>query len=282
MLFKRRLSAAVFLVGIVVTPAARAQVHDNAQLFSPEAIRKADQRIEEMRRRFGKTLLIETLQAPPEECVKDINLGDAKMRDEFFAAWVDNAIDEAKLDGIYVLICREPKVVRVAVHPDSTTAVFTKRNQKFLHDLIIDRIQPDNPNQGDVQRLVNSLRKKRRNDDGLLAAVDYVAGKLESNGPVDESRFLMGLMIIAGVLCFWTLLVMMRGRLRKWTPAEAGVHVEDEGGRSIAVLGGGIGAVSGQWLFSRLTRRWRRPPATVAENVPAEEPKPSDHFPEEP
>jgi hypothetical protein len=172
----------------------------------------------------------------------------------------------------------EPKVIRVAVSPKDTERVFTKRNQKFLSDLVIDRIQPDNPSQGEVQRLVNSLRKKRRNDDGLLAVVDYVAGKLESNGPVDESRFLMGLMIIGGVLCFWTLLVMVRSRLRKWTPAEAGVHLEDESGRSIAVLGGGIGAVSGQWLFNRLTRRWRRPAVPVT----TEAPKQPDHLPEEP
>ncbi len=282
MMLDKRLSEAVLLLGAVFAPAARAQVHDNAHLFQPQAVTRAEQRIEDMRKRFHKTLLLETIEAPPAERVKDINLGDARMRNAFFDDYVAERIKAEKLDGIYVLICMGPKVVRVAVSPEDTRAVFTERNQKFLRNLVIDRIQPENPNQGEIQRFVNSLRKKRRNDDGLLAAVDYVAGKLESNGPVDASRFLIGLMIVAGVLVFWTLTVMVRSRLRKWTPAEAGVRLEDEGGRSIAVLGGGIGAVSGQWLFNRLTRRWRRPAAPVTENATAEAPRQPEHFPEEP
>src|SRR5579863_1385682 len=123
MLFDKRLSTAVLLLGIVSAPAARAQIRDEAHLFQSQAISKAEQRIEEMRRRFGKTLLLETLQAPPPECVKDINLGDAKMRKEFFDAWVEKAIEDSKLNGIYVLICMEPEVVRVAVFPDDTASV---------------------------------------------------------------------------------------------------------------------------------------------------------------
>ena len=282
MLFDKRSFAAVLLLGIAGGQAARAQVHDNAQLFQPQAVSRADERIEDMRKRFHKTLLLETFEEPPADRVKDINLNDSKMREELFEQWVKDRVAAEKVDGVYVLICMEPKAVRVAVNPDDTRAVFTKENQKRLRQMVIDRIQPDNPNQALFWRWANSVRQKRRNDDGLLDVVGYVGEKLRWNEPVDTSRFLEGLMIIAGVLCFWTLLVMVRARLRKWTPAESGVHIEDEGGRSIAVLGGGIGAVSGQWLVNSLFRRRRRPAPSLTGNVPAEAANNPDNLPEEP
>src|SRR5262249_10318977 len=174
----------------------------------------------------------------------------------------------------------EPRHIQVVVRPDETEQVFTRRNQQFLRGLLVDRIQPDNPDQGGVQRLLNSMRKTRRNDDGLLAAVDYVEGKLEYNRPVDQTNWLWGVAIIGGVLVCWAFLVVVRYRLRKHTPPEAGVRVEDESGRSIAVLGGGIGAVSGQWLFDRITGRWRRPAAeatAAAGSAPPRDPNPGGH-----
>lgn len=269
MLLGKRLSAAVLLAWVgclAAVPAARAQVEDAAHLFHPQAVRKADQRIEEMRQRFGKTLRIETIDAPPAERVRKINLGDAKMRDEDFDQWTRERIAAAKLDGIYVLVCLKPRYVRVTVHPDEIgETLFTEDDQRFLHRLM-DRW----------------LQKQHRNDDHLLIAVDYVGDKLSSHAPVDMTQWLLGLSVIGGILCFWALLGTIRVRLRKRTPAEAGVRVEDESGRSIAVLGGGIGAVSGQWLFDRLTRPRRRSAAPVPQNLTAPEREQPEHFPEEP
>jgi hypothetical protein len=63
---------------------------------------------------------------------------------------------------------------------------------------------------------------------------------------------------------------MVRARLRKRGPASAGVHDADDSGRSIAVLGGGIGAVSGQWLVNRLFGRRvpDEPPRLAVEDLP--------------
>ena len=239
MLLGKRSSAAVLLAWLgcfAAVPAVRAQVEDEAHLFHAQAIGKANQRIEEMRQRFGKTLRLETIASPPAERVRQINLGDAKMREEFFEEWIKERIAATKLDGIYVLVCLEPRYVRVAVHPDEIgDTLFTEEDQKFLHKM-----------------LDHWLVKQHRNDDHLLIAVDYVGDKLSSHAPVAMTQWLLGLSVIGGVLCFWALLVMVRARLHKRTPAETGVRVEDESGRSIAVLGGGIGAVSGQWLFDRL------------------------------
>jgi len=265
MLLRKRLAAVLvaWVGGLVAAPLARAQVKDDAHLFQPPAIRTADLRIDEMRGRFNKTLLIETFSAPPTERVKAVNLGDAKMRAALFDKWVAERVQQTKLNGIYVLICVQPEHVHVAVSPEDNEELFTERNQEFL--------------QG---HLLRALRKRRRIDDGLIVAVNYVGGKLESNEPVDWSRWLEGMSAVGGVVCFWVLLVTVRARLRKHTPSGAGVRIEDESGRSIAVLGGGIGAVSGQWLFDRLTRRHPlAAPATENEATPSLH---AEHFPEEP
>lgn len=263
------------LVGVAgclaAAPAVRAQVQDEAHLFSPEAIKKANQRIEEFRKRFGKGLILATFKTPPEEQARAINFDDARMRKKFFNDWIERNSAKAHLDGIYVLICEKPMFIQMVVSPPETEQVFTSLNQRRLRELLIDRLQPANPNQGLFNRFLNSVRKKRKNDDGLLAAVDYVEEKLDYNRPVDRTNWLLSLGTIGVVLGFWSLLVLVRARLRKRTPAAAGVGVEDESGRSIAVLGGGIGAVSGQWLFDKIFRRRKQPAAAAAGAVDVED-----------
>jgi hypothetical protein len=242
---------------LAAAPPVRAQVHDGAKLFKPEAIQKADKQIEQIREMFGKGLVIESVYEAPPDRAKSANLKDAKQRKEFFDKWAQERIRALRVNGVYVLICLEPRHIEVTV-TEGTEKLFTEWNQRQLHRLLVDKLQPDNPDQGGVQELFNKLRKKRSNDDGLLAAVHYVEAKLDWNRPVDQTNWLIGLGIIGGLLAFWMLLGLVRMRLRRRTPAGAGVREEDESGRSIAVLGGGIGAVSGEWLFDRVRSAGRR------------------------
>jgi len=282
---------------VAAAPAARAQVHDGAKLFKPEAIEKADQQIKHIRERYGRGLVIETVSAVPPDRAKRYNLKDAGQRKECFEDWANERIRAERLNGISVLICLEPRHIQVTV-TEGTENLFTEWNRRQLHALLVDKLQPDNPDQSGVQEFFNKLRKKRSNDDGLLAAVGYVESKLEWNRPVDQTNWLIGLGIMAGILIFWMFLGLIRLRLRKRTPAGSGVRAEDESGRSIAVLGGGIGAVSGEWLFERVRsvgRRVRHGPAPHpgeaaagdsgtrlhAQDHPAEKPPPDEAMPGE-
>lgn len=223
------------------------RVIDEAHLFKPDAIEKADRQIKHIRARFGTDLTIVTLKGLSEIDTDPYNLDNADQKRELFDEWV--RARASRLDGIYVVICLDPKMIHIVV---SEGTDFTDLNRRNLYRLLVDRIQPDNPDQGAVQGFFNKFRKKRDNNEGLLAAVDFVEAKLNANRPVDLTNWMFGMGAIAGILGVWIVLGLVRMRLRRRTPAEAGVHDADDSGRSIAVLGGGIGAVCGDWLFGRV------------------------------
>ncbi|MBI1917489.1 MAG: TPM domain-containing protein [Planctomycetes bacterium] len=236
-----------YVKGKVTADRGVGRVVDEAHLFKPETIGKADRQIKQLRQRFAKDLTIATVSAAPEIDTEAYNLKDAGQKKEFLDDWVRDRA--SRLDGIYVLVCLDPKVIHVFV---SEGAPFTDLNKRQLYRLLVDRIQPDNPDQGAVQEIFNKFRKKRDNDAGLLAAVDLVEAKLDWNRPVDLSNWMLGLGAMGGLLGVWIFLGVVRIRLRRTTPADAGVHDADDSGRSIAVLGGGIGAVCGEWLFGHV------------------------------
>src|SRR5262249_58651952 len=91
-------------------------------------------------------------------------------------------------------------------------------------------------------------------------------GRWTRTGPADMTRWYEGLAVMGGMLGAWVVLGLASRKLRKGTPAEAGVHHGDDSGRSIAVLGGGIGAVCGQWLVDRWSHR--RQPRPVPPPIP--------------
>ncbi len=244
---------------LAAAPAAGAQVFDEADLFSERARDKAERQVKTIRDRFGKGLAILTIKEAPKEEAKKVNLNDSRMRQEFLAGLLRQRFP--KLDGIGVLICEaEPRDVAVVVS-ESAQQLFSEWNQEKLWQLVVNRVQPDNPYQGAVGSAFNRLKKKRNPDDGLLAAVDYVERKLDWNRPVDQTNWLWGLAAMGGLLGVWAVLGLSTMRSRGQGPSGA-----DDSGRSIAVLGGGIGAVSGQWLFDVLCRR--NPSAGVCQPSP--------------
>jgi hypothetical protein len=177
-------------------------------------------------------------------------------------------IKELGLEGVHLLICQEPKHIEITVTAD-TEKWFGDWHKKQLKKRLIARFQPDNPDQNLLQEWGNKLRSGPQPNKGVLEALEYLRVALNRNRPVDQSRFYVALGVFGGVAGVGFLLAALRSRLRKTTADDAGVHDAELSGRSIAVLGGGIGAVTGQWLY----RRFFGPrTAPVAVPAVAEEP----------
>src|SRR5262245_47159556 len=76
------------LAGFLVAAApARAQVHDNAGIFSKDAIAQATQSIEQIKQRHNKNLLIETYPRIPDELQADYQ---ALGKQKFFEKWAND------------------------------------------------------------------------------------------------------------------------------------------------------------------------------------------------
>jgi hypothetical protein len=267
---------------LVLSPALHAEVIDGAGLFKPGTVKQADQDIAKMREETHKDLVVVTMVKPPEDA-KSANLEDAGELRRLFGKWMEGRVKGTDFDGVYVVICQKPRHIQVMVYPEKTQEQFTAWYQKLLLRRLIGKIQPDNPNQTIPQefwnRNVAKLWRKDGADAGLREAVTFVSSTFDSLRPVDKENFYLSLGIMGGMLIFWLILSIARGQLRKRGPKEAGVYDADDSGRSIAVLGGGIGAVAGEWLVQHVFRR--KPDVSVPAPLVTELP-PEDGLPPAP
>ena len=152
---------AAWLSVVATSPGALAAgVNDEGGFFSPGAVEKADAKIDEIRRDCGKGLLIDTVASVPESQQAKYNeLG----KKEFFVAWARQRAEEARVKGIYILICRKPAHVQVEIDRPTLAKAFTADDRERL-----------------LKRMLPLLREKQ-NDAALLQTVDFVAATLRAN-----------------------------------------------------------------------------------------------------
>ena len=119
-----------WLVGAAPASAAVApKVDDQGKFFSAEAVEKANQKIREIYREFNKDLLIETVPKIPSDL-------EAKYKEQgkskFFVDWADKRAKDASVNGIYVLLCREPPHLQVEVGTKTRQRAFTLQDRDRL------------------------------------------------------------------------------------------------------------------------------------------------------
>jgi hypothetical protein len=94
---------------IVCLPlAARAQVHDNAHIFGPQAVTDAEAAMQRMQDKFGKQFVVETFPAVPDDQKAALQ---QKGKEAFFKDWKVSRAQALKVNGVYVLICMDPKFI---------------------------------------------------------------------------------------------------------------------------------------------------------------------------
>jgi uncharacterized protein len=253
------------LVTLGVSPVARAavvaRVNDSGGFFSIEAVSRADAKIREIRREFGKDLLIETLPKIPDNLQgRYKELG----KDRFFAEWAERRAEEARAVGVYVLLCRDPSRLQVEVGKPTRVSAFTLSDRDRL-----------------AQRML-SLLKAKKNDQALAEAVDFVATTLSKNHarpaatPLQgrslratpppakpagaESSMLRWIVIAVGVFGgVWLLMAVMRamsGGMGGGAGSMGGAGVGGGGGGGFftSLLGGLFGAAVGNWMYDSFFR----------------------------
>jgi TLP18.3/Psb32/MOLO-1 phosphatase superfamily protein len=145
-------------------------IKDDGKFFSDDARAKADEQIRKIYHDFGKDLLIETFATVPADKAKDVNLKDKDARERFFEEWARERARDAEVNGIYILICKEPAHLQVEVGNETQKKAFTL---------------------SDREELVRGLAKKLRDhkeDEGLLDAVNFVGRKLREHGVRPSAR----------------------------------------------------------------------------------------------
>jgi hypothetical protein len=248
------LAAACCTAGAARAEGSGSAVRDGAGLFSREKIDRADKKIEKIRREYNENLFVETVPAVS---------GVWSELPRFLSPWRENQHLAAQArewarqkgpEGIYVLICKEPRAAHVAVRPSSKGQKFTTRDREQLRRDLLQRLQQKGP------------------DQALLETVDAVGRLLEAKaaqpkGPSASGSVLGGLVL--GLLALWAVLGLVRLRLRSADPEAEGVTGPTD--PLPALLGSMFGTTAALWVYDTLFHRGLCAPSSLAaaESAPA-------------
>jgi len=158
------LACAIVLFGATL---AHAQVHDNAAIFSKDAIQQADQTIEQIKTRHRHTLLVETFPNIPDAMQNDYR---DKGKDRFFQDWAEDRRKAEDVDGVVVLICMDPKHIQINLGNQTQKKLFTQ----------VDRAE--------LQPNITTAMKAKQYDDALTKTADFVLKKFDEHDPADTGH----------------------------------------------------------------------------------------------
>ena len=154
------LAVVVVLVSISMTQATGAGIQDAAGFFSKDAIATAEQQVAAIHKKSGKDLRVETYASIPPDRADQYT---SEKRNEFFSTWAYQRAKAIGLDGVIVLICKDPAFFQVEVGERTKHQAFTLANRDHMRDLLA------------------TAFKQRHFDDGLLQAVTYYGKTLQAN-----------------------------------------------------------------------------------------------------
>jgi uncharacterized membrane protein YgcG len=135
------------------------EIKDEGKFFSPEALKKANEQIRELYRKYDRDLLIETYPSVPADKKDKIKEMSKQDRDKFFLEWAKSRADAAVVRGVYILICKEPG--RIEVYR-------TQKGGSFL-------------DAASRNKLIKSMTEEfgdKEYDKGLMAGIKFVQEKM--------------------------------------------------------------------------------------------------------
>ena len=161
----RLLLVAAFLVAVASgISGAGAQVHDNAGLFSPEAVADANRLMSELRDKHRHEFLVETYKSVPADLQSKL---EQRGKEKFFGDWAEHVRSTNNVSGVVMLICMDPKHVETVVGNETRKSLFTM------------------PDRQEMQTQVVSALKEKEYDKALTDSAKFVTAKFECHDPHD-------------------------------------------------------------------------------------------------
>ncbi|MBI1840989.1 MAG: TPM domain-containing protein [Verrucomicrobia bacterium] len=240
------------------------EVRDSAGLFSPSAVKQADDAVRRIQRDLRKDLVVETFAGVPENRKEDY----ARNREEFFSGFVRDRAQSARIDGIYVLVMKEPPPHRYRIQVGIGQAT---RQRAFLTS-----------DRDELVRVIQTSFREDKFDEGLRSGVAFVERTLRGNlqggstlrspasaapmrqdAPGGSSSFgssigsyiVIGVFVLGGIMLVGFVVRLLRGGMGGGAPGMGGMGggygYGGGGGFFSSLLGGIGGAIAGSWLYDR-------------------------------
>jgi hypothetical protein len=237
-------------------------IRDEAKLFHASSIERAEQRIADIRRTFGRNVFVQTVVSVSPQPRRWFLFLFLKTRqdDHMLEQQAHAYASEHGRPGVYVVICMDPRGVGINVRPED--------GQEFKRC--------------DLKTLRRSLARNlqdRGSDSALLAFLDQIHDVLHDNATRGSSAIINGVPLaglLGGGLSLWLSLRLIRFRLRAsrtataWSAGsvnEPGTQARETAG----LLGAMFGFPAGLWIYDKL---YPSPPGVTPLCPPPGEPEP--------
>jgi hypothetical protein len=244
--------------GPSIVRAGTAGIHDNAGFFSESARTDAAWNIGEVQKTLKKDICVETFKEIPADLRQGANLQDKAALDRVCEQWAVRRAREQAVNGVYVLLVKDPAHLQAVVGNDTQRQAFTLADRDVL-----------------VKTMLTRLRAKDY-DAALREGVSFAASTMKNHAtrgmrptsapgsapayqgaPRGESSggWLLPLVII-GVLV-WVARAIFRSLSRGGAAAGAagapGMSPAAGGGGGFFrnMLGGMFGAAAGMWMYDQ-------------------------------
>ena len=156
---------AAFLLATPPAWAAVPEVRDQTRLFRPETVEQADAILQDIKRVHNQELAIETYSSIPadRQAAWQAESNDPEKRTLFFAEWGRERFRALNVNGIYMLITKDPDHLQIEVGNVTVGRAFTMENRDRVDKIMVPRLE------------------RKDYDDALLAGVEYVRRAMNEN-----------------------------------------------------------------------------------------------------
>lgn len=135
-------------------------ISDAGDFFDGSHEQQAIRRIEELHSKFKKDVRVETFAKVPDDHADRLKQLGA---DAFFKDWLKELAKTEHVDGVFVLICRQPAMIKVGINESTRKSLFTESDREALWKLMKRRFD------------------QKDFDAGLMAGIDYIQDRFAAH-----------------------------------------------------------------------------------------------------
>jgi hypothetical protein len=137
-------------------------IQDEGKFFGPEFVAKTNEEIRDLFRRYGKDFLIETYPAVPADQAEKVRAMSSEEKNRFFHQWARERLRAKEVDGLCLLVCRDPTFLYIDVSGSARPAL----DESFIKELL---------------KVVLSQFREKQYEQGVTEAVRRVRERLAAS-----------------------------------------------------------------------------------------------------
>lgn len=149
------------LLALLMLPALLlADVRDSTGLFSQNAVHEANATIAQIHKQTGKDVIVEVFGQIPPDLKSQYK---PEQKSAFFSNWMRTRAQQLDVNGVYILVCRDPNYLDVGVGAQTRKRAFTMEDRNQLASLMLGEF------------------KKKQYDQGLIEGMKFIQRTMQTN-----------------------------------------------------------------------------------------------------